>query len=776
MTHMFKSGIFNFAPIPPGSVANMSRRFVLKGFVAAGTLVVGTSFLPGKGRADWATGAALMPGGTKNNPHLFIAIDPSGEVTIIANREEMGTGIKTSLPMVVADEMEADWSRVHVQQATGDNEKWGNQDTDGSRSVRHWVQPMRQCGAAMRMMLEQAAATRWGVELSSVKAENHRVVNLATGEIAGYGELAAAASALPMPPVEALQLKNPRDFRYIGTGSIQIVDLYDITVGKAVYGIDAKMPGMKFAVIARPPVVGGKLVSYDATETLKVPGVEQVVVVPGATWPLKFRPLGGVAVIARNTGSAIKGREQLKIVWDDGPNASYDSVAFRSQMEASAGQPGLVVRDDGDAEGALKSAARVISATYYIPHLAHASMEPPTATAHVTNGTCVAYVPAQYPGGCHDDLAAVLGIPASNVTVNLTLLGGAFGRKCNWDFALEAALLSKATGVPIKVVWTREDDLQHDSYHTVSVERIDAGVDTNGRVVAWRHRSVAPSLWSTFDGSQVHEHPIELGMGFVDNPFDIPNLRCENPACAAHVRIGWFRSVSNIPHAFAIQSFVAELAAATGRDPRDMLLELIGPDRVLDPTKFRGVTNFWNYGDPVSTYPIETGRLRRVTEIVAEQIGWGRTLPKGHGLGIAAHRSFLSYIATAVEVAVDDKGNITIPRVDTAVDCGFYINPERIRSQVEGAAVQGTALAKNSEITFKNGRAQQSNFDGYLLARINEVPLNVNVHIVPADWNVPSSGLGEPPLPPFAPALCNAVFAATGKRIRSLPIGNQLAT
>jgi len=775
MTHMFNPGMFNTGPIPAGTVANVSRRFLLKGFVAAGTLVLGTSFMGGRAQAAWATGAADMPGGTKNNPHLFIAIDPSGIVTIIANRVEMGTGIKTSLPMVVADEMNADWSRVRIQQATGDNDKWGNEDTDGSRSVRHWVQPMRQCGAAMRMMLEQAAATRWGVDPSSVRAEDHKVVNLLTNEIAGYGDLAKAALALPAPPVEAIRLKDPRDFKYIGTGSVQIYDLHDITVGKAIYGIDARMPGMKYAVIARPPVVGGKVVSFDAGEALKVPGVEKVLEVQGATWPLKFRPLGGVAVIARNTGSAIKGREKLKIVWDDGPNASYDSDAFRKQMEASAEQPGLVVRDDGDAEGALKSAAKVVSATYYIPHLAHASMEPPVATAQVANGTCVVHAPLQYPGDARDDLADVLGLPKDKVTVHPTLLGGAFGRKCNWDFAIEAALLSKATGSPIKVTWTREDDIQHDSYHTVSVERIDAGVDAHGKVIAWRHRSVAPSLMSTFHGDQVHESNIELGMGFVDNPFDVPNLRCENPACEAHVRIGWFRSVSNIPHAFAIQSMVGELAAALGRDQRDMLLELIGPDRVMDPSKFRGVTDLWNYGDPVATYPIMTGRLRRVVEIATEQIGWGKPLPKGQGLGIAVHRSFLSYIATAVHVVVDDKGNLSIPRVDTAVDCGFYINPERIRSQTEGAAVMGTALAKNSQMTFKGGRAQQSNFDSYLLARISEVPLNVNVHIVPADWDVPSAGAGEPPLPPFAPALCNAIHAATGKRIRSLPIGTQLS-
>jgi isoquinoline 1-oxidoreductase beta subunit len=770
MTHIFDPGI------PSASVTNVSRRFVLKGLVTAGTLVVGASFLPTRARAGWATGAGDMPGGTKNSPTLFIAIDPSGIVTIMANRVEMGTGIKTSLPMVVADEMEADWSRVRIQQATGDNDKWGNEDTDGSRSVRHWVQPMRQCGAAMRMMLEQAAAQRWGIDVSSVRAKEHKVVNLVTGEIADYGQLAKVATALPVPAVDAIRLKDPRDFRYIGTGLVPAYDLYDITVGKATYGIDARLPGMKHAVIARPPVVGGKVVSFDATEALKVPGVEKVIELQGSPWPLKFRPLGGVAVIARNTGSAIKGREALKIQWDDGPNASYDSETFRKQMEDSAAKPGLVVRDDGDAEGALKSAAKIISATYYIPHLAHASMEPPVAVAHVADGQCVVYAPLQYPGDARDDLAEVLSFPKPNVTVHPTLLGGAFGRKCNWDFAIEAALLSKATGSPIKVTWTREDDIQHDSYHTVSVERIDAGVDSNGKVTAWRHRSVAPSLMSTFKGDQVHESNIELGMGFIDNPFAIPNLRCENPACEAHVRIGWFRSVSNIPHGFAVQSMVGEIAAALGRDQRDMLLELIGPDRVMDPSKFRGVTDLWNYGDPVSTYPIEAGRLRRVVEIATEKIGWGKPLPKGQGLGIAMHRSFLSNIATAVHVVVDDKGDLTIPRVDTAVDCGFYINPERIRSQVEGAAVMGTALARNSEITFKAGRAQQANFDSYLLARVNEVPLNVNVHIVPADWNVPSGGAGEPPLAPFAPALCNAIYAATGWRIRSLPIAGQLRT
>ena len=484
MTHMFDTIEISRDRLVPGRLINVSRRFVLQGLIGAGALVVGTSMLPGPARSAWKTGADAMPHGTVNDPHVFIAIEPSGRVTIITNRSEMGTGVRTSLPMVVADEMEADWSQVHVQQAPGDEKKYGNQDTDGSRSTRHFVQPMRQCGAAMRMMLEQAAATRWGVPLSEVRAENHKVVHLESSRIEGYGDLAKAASALPTPPVESLKLKDPSQFRYIGTGSVRIVDLHDITTGHATYGIDAKFPGMKFAVIARPPVVGGKLASFDASAALKVPGVEKVFEVQGWPWPTKFRPVGGVAVVARNTGSAIKGRNALKITWDDGPNANYDSAAFRQEMAATAGKPGKVVRDDGDAEAALQSAAKVITAEYYVPHLSHASMEPPNAVAHVFQGNsgpeCVVYAPTQSPGGCRDDLADMLGIPVANVTVNVPLLGGGFGRKSKWDYVLEAALVSKAADAPIKLVWTREDDIQHDFYHTVSFERIDAGIDGNG--------------------------------------------------------------------------------------------------------------------------------------------------------------------------------------------------------------------------------------------------------------------------------------------------------
>ena len=601
----------------------------------------------------------------------------------------------------------------------------------------------------------------------------HEVIDPASGRRLGFGELAADASGFAVPAVESLQLKDPKDFRYIGTGKISSYDLRDITMGKATYGADVRLPGMKYAVIARPPVVGGKIVSFDAADALAVPGVEKVMKVRGWDWPAKFLPLGGVAVVARNTGAAIKGRNALKLTWEDGANGGYDSAAYRKELEASVRAPGLVVRNDGDVEAALKTADKVVVGEYYLPHLAHASMEPPVATARWADGKIEVWAPVQSAGGTREDLAKMLEIPQSDVTVHVTLLGGGFGRKSKCDYALEAALLARELGVPVRVQWTREDDVQHDFLHTVSAERIEAGIDKSGKVIAWRHRSAAPTIGSTFGADTKHEMGLEMGMGLIDLPFDIPNIRAENPEAAAHARIGWFRSVSNIPHAFAVQSMVGELAAALGRDQKEMLLALIGPDRIVPFSP--SVDKPWNYGEPVSSYPIDAGRLRRVVELVAEKAGWGRQLPPRHGLGIAAHRSFVSYIATVVEVVVDEKGAISIPRVDTAIDCGTYVNPERIESQIQGAAIMGLSLAKSGAITFKNGAVEQSNFDNYPVARIDEAPGVTNVHIMPPTPGMPPSGVGEPGVPPFAPALCNAIFAATGKRIRSLPIGEQLA-
>ncbi len=755
-----------FAP----RIENVSRRNILRGMGITAGLVLAVPVLSRPALAAYTTGAGKMPHGVVTDPRVFVSIAPDGTVTIIASRSEMGTGIKTSLPMIVADEMEADWNRVHVKQAPGDEVKYGNQDTDGSRSTRHFLIPMRQVGAAARMMLETAAAKRWNVAVTEVKAVNHEVVHTASGRKLGFGELAADAAKQPVADVSKLTLKDPKDFRYIGKGRISGVDLHDVTVGKAMYGSDTRLPGLKYAVIARPPVVGGKLVSFDAKDAMKVSGVEKVIEVQGWPWPSKFQPVGGVAVIARNTGAAIMGRDALKVVWDDGANAKYDSESYKADLQQATRNPAKVVRNDGDAEAALKSADKVVVGEYYIPHLAHVSMETPVATAHVVGDKAEIWAPVQSPGGTREDVAKTLGIPVDNVTVNVTLLGGGFGRKSKCDFALEAALISKAIGAPVKVQWTREDDVRHDFYHTVSAERIEAGLDKSGKVIAWRHRSAAPTIASTFAAGATHEAPFELGMGLVDLPFAIPNIRCENPEVTAHTRIGWFRSVSNIPHGFAVQSMVAEIAQQTGRDPKEMLLELIGPARIVDT----GVKDLWDYGEPLDSYPIDAGRLRAVVELVAEKSGWGRKLPKGHGLGIAAHRSFVSYVATVVEVAIDDKGNLTIPRVDTAIDCGTFVNPERIQSQIEGAAIMGLSLAKHGELTFKDGRVVQGNFDDFPVARIDEAPLVTNVHIMPAGPNVPPSGVGEPGLPPFAPALCNAIFAATGKRIRNLPIGKQL--
>jgi isoquinoline 1-oxidoreductase beta subunit len=633
---------------------------------------------------------------------------------------------------------------------------------------------MRETGAAARMMLEAAAAKRWGVPAGEVAAENHAVLHKASGRKLGYGELAEDAGTMPVPAADQLRLKDPAQFRYIGKG-LPMIDGVDITTGRAVYGQDVRLPGMKYAVVARPPVYGGKVMSVDAQAAMAMPGVEKIVQIEGTPPPSAFSPLGGVAVIAANTWIAMKAREALKIEWDDGPNVEYDSKSYAEQLHETSRKPGKVVRQEGDYDAAHAKAAKKVEAEYYIPHHAHATMEPPAATARIVNGKCEVWACVQSPQGTRDLVAKRLGIPADDVTVNVTLLGGGFGRKSKADYAVEAAVLSKEMGgAPVKVVWTREDDIRNGYYHTVSAERVEAGLDEKGKVVAWRHNSVAPTIFSLFGPDPKHEHNLELGMGLVDNPFEIPNIRIENGAAQAMTRIGWFRSVSNIPHAFAVQSFAAELAAAAGRDQKEYLLELIGTGRIFDPSK-SSAAPYWNNDENPALYPIDTARLRRVVELAAEKAGWGRQLPPRHGLGIAVHRSFVSYIATVVEAAVDEKGTLTIPRVEVAVDCGPTVNPDGVRKQIEGACVMGLSLAMKGEISYKRGRVEQGNFDDYDVTRIDEAPRVTNVHIVPHGYDVPPGGVGEPGVPPFAPALANAIFAATGKRIRRLPIGDQLS-
>jgi isoquinoline 1-oxidoreductase subunit beta len=761
------------SPEMPLVIANISRRKFLQGASALGGLVLAVGFPASSRAADPPKyGADGMPHGWVDNPLVFVAIGEDGIVSIVCHRSEMGQGVRTGMPMIVADELEADWSRVRVIQAPGDEVRYGNQDTDGSRSTRHFFMPMRRCGAAARQMLEAAAAARWKVPVGEVQAKNGEVVHGPSGRRLGYGALAKAAASMPLPAQDAIRLKDPSQFRYIGNGKLKLLDAQDIVTGKAQYGMDTRLPGMLYAVVARPQVYGGKVTSVDDAAALKVPGVVKVVQIEPTPGAPQFNPLGGVAVIARNTWAATQGRQALKIVWDDGPNASYDSVAYRATLEEAARKPGKVVRNDGDFATAAAAAPKRIAAEYYLPHLAHASMEPPAASARIANGKCEVWGCFQSPQAARDLVAKRLGMPVENVTVHVTLLGGGFGRKSKPDYGVEAAVLSKAMdGKPVKVVWTRDDDLHNDYFHTVSVEHLEAGVDAQGKPVAWLHRTVAPTIVSTFEAGAKQEANWELGMGVINVPFAIPNIRIENPEAIAHTRIGWFRSVSNVPHAFAVQSFVAELAAAAGRDPKDFLLDVIGPARVVSP-QMLGDT--WNHGESPERYPVDTGRLRRVAELAAKEAGWGRSLAKGSGLGIAAHYSFVSYVAAVVEVSVDAKGELTIPRVDIAIDCGATVNPERVTAQMQGACVMGVSAATLGEITFKNGRAQQDNFNGYEITRMSAAPREIRVHIVPGDYSKPLGGVGEPGMPPVLPALCNAIFVATGKRIRQLPIRDQL--
>lgn len=719
-------------------------------------------------------GALSMPGGVVDNPLVFVSLARDGTVTIVAHRAEMGTGVRTSLPMVVADEMEADWSRVKIVQADANEARYGSQNVDGSRSMRHFLAPMRRVGASARQMLEAAAAAQWKVPVTEVQARHHEVIHTPTGRRLGYGDLAEAAMRQPVPAHDQLRLKQPEAFRYIGKGKIVPADSRDIAQGKATYGIDVRLPGMVYAVIARPPVYGGKLRKVDSADALKVPGVLRVVELKGYDGPPLFNPVGGVAVVATNTWAAMQGRAALKLEWDDGANAGYDSAAFRRALEAAARQPGKALRNDGDAVAALAgSGQRKVSAEYYVPHLAHASMETPVATARFVDGKCEIWAPSQAPQGALESVARHVGLDPRDVTVHLTLLGGGFGRKSMADFISEAALVSKAMdGKPVKLQWTRDDDIRHDYYHTVSVEHMESVLDANGKPKAWLHRSAAPTIGSTFKVGAQGKADFEAAMTAINIPYQIPSIRLESADVPAHTRIGWFRSVSNIPHAFAVQSFVAELAHQAGRDPKDYLLELIGPARKIDPTT---LSDKWNYSESPDVYPLDTGRMRRVIEEAARRAGWGRKLPKGHGLGIAMAYSFVTYVATVVEVAVDAKGQITIPRVDMAIDCGPQVNPERIRSQVEGGCVMGIGLAMLGEISFQGGRVQQSNFHDFEILRSHMAPRAIHTWMVGGGFDVPPGGVGEPPVPPVAPALCNAIFAATGQRIRSLPIRDQLA-
>jgi len=743
-----------------------SRRGFLKGMLGAGAFVLSVRLMPEElfGATPSATVAEGMAK-AQLQPSVYLAIDTDGTAYIMAHRSEMGSGSRTALPRIVADELDADWKHVKLVQATGD-EKYGDQDTDGSHSVRSFFDTLREAGATARLMLVRAAATQWGVPAAECSTDSHAVVHKASGKKLGYGELAAAASKLDVPKKEELKLKPRSEWKYIGKG-ISSYDLKDMCTGKANYGQDTHMEGMLYASVTHPPVFGSSVKSVDDKAALEVAGVKQTATIDAFKPPIMFQALGGVAVLADNTWAALQGRKKLKIEWEKSPHSVWNSDVYKKELQETARKPGKVARENGDVDAAFAKGGKIIEAEYYAPLLAHASMEPPAALAVVRDGKAEVWAATQGPQGARDAVAQALGFQKENVTVHVTMLGGAFGRKSFPDFAVEAAVLSKKTGKPVKVVWSREDDIKFDTYHSVAAMYMKASIGADGKPTAWLQRTVFPPIGSTFDASATYSAPDELGLGFTDVPFSFPNFRAENGPAANHVRIGWFRSVANIYHAFGIHSFADELAHAAGKDPVEYLLQLLGPDRLIHRDELP--KEFPNYGANYDQYPIDTGRFRRALTLAAEKASWGKQKPgNGWGIGVAVHRSFLTYVATVVQAQVDDGGKVHVKRVDTALDAGTVVNPEMVKQQFEGAAVMGTSLSFYGEITATNGVIDQSNFNDFQVARISVAPQETNVYIVPSE--ALPAGIGEPGLPPFAPALYNAIFAATGKRIRELPL------
>ena len=745
-------------------VENVSRRGFLKGMLGAGALVLSAQILPE--RLFGANVNAGESGMSKAvfEPSVYLAIDTDGTVYIVCHRAEMGSGNRTGLPRIVADELDADWNRVKVVQAPGDP-KYGDQDTDGSHSVRDFFVPLREAGATGRLMLVRAAAETWGVPEKECTTESSAVVHKASGKKLGYGELARTAAKLPVPKKEELQLKKPSEWEYIGKPASSY-DLKDMVSGKATYGQDLHMDGMLYASVAHPPVYGSTVKSVDDAAALKVAGVKQTAVIDTFKPPVTMQALGGVAVLADSTYAAFQGKKKLKVDWETSEHSVWSSDAYRKELEATSRKPCKVVRENGNVDAEFAKGEKIVEAQYYAPMLAHASMEPPAALAVYRDGKVEAWAPTQGPQGAEEAIAAAVGIKKEDVTVNVTLLGGAFGRKSFPDFVVEAAVLSKKTGKPVKVVWSREDDIKFDAFHSVAAMYFKASLAADGKPTAWLQRSVFPPIASTFEPNGEYADAGEIGLGFSDVPFAIPNQRVENGPAQAHTRIGWFRSVANIYHAYGIHSFADELAHAAGKDPVEYVLALLGQDRIIPKTEL--AKDYKNYDGDYEAYPIDTARFKRVVQIAAEKSGWGKQkLGNGCGMGLAVHRSFLTYVAAVVEVQVKDN-QVIVQRVHTALDAGTVVNPTTVKQQFEGAAVMGTGIAFYGEITATNGVIDQSNFDTFQVARMKVAPKETNIYIVESD--AAPAGVGEPGLPPIAPAIYNAVFAATGKRIREMPL------
>ena len=647
-------------------------------------------------------------------PNAWVSIDTSGTVTIVVHRSEIGQKVWTSLPMIVAEELEVDLSRIKVLQADL-NPIYGGQTTGGSASIRTSWDKLRAAGATAREMLITAAAQTWGISRGDCRAENGTIIHVSTPKVLKYGELTAIAATLPVP--EEVPLKDPKDFKLIGK-SVKSLDGRARIDGSTVYGYDFTLPEMLTAVVARCPVFGGKAASYDAGATKALPRVRKVVEISS-----------GIAVVATDTWSALQGREALKVTWDEGSNTSLDSTLISKTFRGAADQEGTVIRQDGDIKTALVQGDTRLDATYEVPYLDHAPMEPLNCTAQIKDGKCEIWAPTQNPGAAQDEAMEITGFSEEAVQVHVIRMGGGFGRRLQSDFARDAVEVAQKLKVPVKVIRTREEDIQHGFYRPATVHKVQGALDKKGRPTAWSHRISGP--WD--DG-----HGMITG-GANTLPYDIPNVQVDYVMSDIPVPIGPWRSVANTQNAFVNECFLDELAAAAKKDPYEFRRELL------------------------KDHPRHLG----VLDLAAEKAGWGKRLQRGHYQGIAVHYSFRSYAAVVAEISFDKNGNLKIHKMTCAIDCGVVINPDGVRSQAEGGITLGLTAALYGAITLNKGRIEQSNLHNYKLITMREMP-PVETYTVPSEER--PTGVGEPPVPPTPPALVNAIYAATGKRIRRLPI------